>query len=522
MRKQIDSYIKRNQQIIVEDILNFVKIKSITGDFTANRKALEFYCDKAKQMGFKAVMGRKGDFAVVEYGNGEEALGILVHTDVVGIGDTKKWTFPPFQGKLAKGYLWGRGVVDNKGPAIMCLYALNALKELGIPLNKKIQIIIGTCEESEWTDIASFKEEFPLPDYGFSPDGDFPIFNREKGYCDVKLRFKEPRIDLLETLYSGDSPNTVPSKAVIKFKNQDEITVHGISCHSSVPEIGVNAISKMVTEQSLRQEFYFIRFILDFLANDYNAEKLNIDSSEVYKNPPKERTTAVPTMLHLKDGFVELNINCRLWFDVNRTMVEQAFSQYAEEYHYQFEISDFLSSMAVDENEEFLQVMARVYEDYGFSNKFQMAVGCSYAKSMPHFVSWGPVFDTEPSCAHMEDERLSVESIIIATQMYASYLAEMASDNSLKIELHEMSSLEKALFLFELFLKEPYEYDVYTLAKYTGMNRTTVYRNLSSLEKFGFLTKNENNKKYTLGPVAEKITKVMEAQKNNHFPIKSH
>ena len=515
MRKEIDSYIKTHQQNIVEDILDFVRIQSITGDFSANRKALDFYCDKAQQMGFKTIMGRKGDFAVVEYGGGEETLGILVHTDVVGIGDTDKWTFPPFEGKLAKGYMWGRGVVDDKGPAIMCLYALSALKDLSIPLTKKIQIIIGTCEESEWTDIASFREEFPLPDYGFSPDGDFPIFNREKGYCDVKIRFKEPQIELLEKLSSGDSPNTVPSKAVIKFKNRDEITVHGISCHSSVPEIGINAISKLVTEQGCREEFHFIRFILDFLANDYNAEKLKIDSPEVYRNPPKERTTAVPTMLHLKNGFVELNVNCRLWFGVSREMVEHAFSQYAEEYHYQFEICDFLNAMSVDENEEFLRVMARVYEDYGFSGEFRMAVGCSYAKSMPHFVSWGPVFDTEPSCAHMEDERLSVESAVIAAQMYTSYLAEMAGDNSSTMQPGEMSSLEKALFLLKFFLRRPYEYDVHTLVGHTGMNRTTVYRNLTSLEKFGFLVKDETSKKYVLGPSAEKIAEVIKLRNNN-------
>ncbi len=64
--------------------------------------------------------------------------------------------------------------MDDKGPAVMCLYALKAIKELEIPLNKRVWLIVGTSEEAEWTDIASFKKEFPVPDFGFSPDGGFP------------------------------------------------------------------------------------------------------------------------------------------------------------------------------------------------------------------------------------------------------------------------------------------------------------------------------------------------------------
>ena len=78
-----------------------------------------------------------------------------------------------------------------------------------------------------------------------------------------------------------------------------------------------------------------------------------------------------------------------------------------------------------------------------------------------------------------------------------------------------MSSLEKALFLLKFFLRKPYEYDVHTLVGHTGMNRTTVYRNLTSLEKFGFLVKDETSKKYVLGPSAEKIAEVIKLRNNN-------
>ncbi|MDD5928012.1 MAG: helix-turn-helix domain-containing protein [Firmicutes bacterium] len=150
--------------------------------------------------------------------------------------------------------------------------------------------------------------------------------------------------------------------------------------------------------------------------------------------------------------------------------------------------------------------MAEVYESYGLKSSFQMAVGTSYAKSMKHFVSWGPVFETEPSCAHMENERLSIESMILATQIYATYLAQMASPFGELIKKHSsMTSLEKGLYLLSLFAEPPYRYDVAELAELTGINRTTIYRNLTSMEKFGFLKKDEQTKVYTMGSLAEKM-----------------
>lgn len=65
-----------------------------------------------------------------------------------------------------------------------------------------------------------------------------------------------------------------------------------------------------------------------------------------------------------------------------------------------------------------------------------------------------------------------------------------------------MTSLEKALYLLFLFAEEPYEYTVPELAEKTGLNRTTVYRNIVTLEESGLLIRNEREKSYKLGPMA--------------------
>lgn len=71
--------------------------------------------------------------------------------------------------------------------------------------------------------------------------------------------------------------------------------------------------------------------------------------------------------------------------------------------------------------------------------------------------------------------------------------------------LKSMTSLEKALQLLVLFAEAPYEYTVPELAEMTGLNRTTVYRNIVSLEESGLLIKSEKGKSYKLGPMAYRL-----------------
>ena len=65
-----------------------------------------------------------------------------------------------------------------------------------------------------------------------------------------------------------------------------------------------------------------------------------------------------------------------------------------------------------------------------------------------------------------------------------------------------MTSLEKALYLLFLFAEEPYEYTVPELVEMTGLNRTTIYRNIVTLEEGGLLIRNDRGKSYKLGPMA--------------------
>ena len=83
-----------------------------------------------------------------------------------------------------------------------------------------------------------------------------------------------------------------------------------------------------------------------------------------------------------------------------------------------------------------------------------------------------------------------------ATDRTRMKMTEKQEKNSVK-----MTSLEKGLYLMSLFIEEPYRYTLAQLVETTDLNRTTVYRALSSLEDAGMLIRDEKTKEYKMGPV---------------------
>ena len=82
----------------------------------------------------------------IEFGEGDETLGIFGHVDVVPVGTG--WDTDPFEPIIKEGRLYGRGSSDDKGPSMAAYYGMKIIKELGLPVSKKVRFIIGTDEES--------------------------------------------------------------------------------------------------------------------------------------------------------------------------------------------------------------------------------------------------------------------------------------------------------------------------------------------------------------------------------------
>lgn len=219
------------------------------------KAALDYFLALAEHLGFKT-KNYDGYCGEVIFGEGEP-FAILAHLDVVPVGDN--WTRSPFGGEIDElnRKIWGRGAMDDKGPAIITLFALKALKDEGFCPKRKIKLIVGCNEETGWKCIDYYKSHAQMPDEGFSPDADFPVIYAEKGIVQIELEF-DASGDFAE-LTGGERGNMVADKCsfigtydAVKaekygiLQDGDRLVARGKSAHGSTPDKGVNAIAPVL------------------------------------------------------------------------------------------------------------------------------------------------------------------------------------------------------------------------------------------------------------------------------------
>ena len=425
-------YIEEHTEEMLEDLRQLIAIPSESDDHEKVREALIFTVELAKKYGLEARTVLQDQVGIVELGEGDETLGILTHVDVVPAGDPAAWVTEPYSMDIRDGRIYGRGTLDDKGMVIASIYAMRAVKELGIPLTKKVQLIIGTQEEVEWTDMDAYVEEYPLPDYGFTPDGSYPVCNIEKGYIDQIMEFDvsggEPDGVFLKALEIGTAANVVPGRAEAELSNGEKIVVTGKQCHSSQPENGVNAMLLMGEELKKRDlsENRLLDILLDICSDfgDPECGKLGFRSdSEYFEGEFVHRNIISPTVLSAKDGTASLTVNVRTAYGSDNKEISDILTGWAEAHGGRTASVDSQKPVFVPKNRPFIQTFAKAYEDVtGLENEFVLEYGGTYAKAMPNIVSWGPIFPGEEDSCHQANEYLVYNGLILSTEIFSEVI----------------------------------------------------------------------------------------------------
>ena len=411
--RQITSFFEQEKKSILADLEKLIAFRSYSEDRDCCKAALAFVLSRAEEMGFVTKLGRHKDVGIVELGDSPQSIGILVHVDVVGEGELELWKTDPFQMTIVDDVLCGRGVVDDKGPVITCLYAMKFIKENKIPLKRKIMLIIGTSEEVQWTDMEHYKEEFTLPDYGFSPDGNFPVYNQENGYMDFELAFYEEALDGDEDIQGGTAVNSVPSGASY-CKDGEVVRFLGKAAHSSTPEQGENAICLLCKSLAQDGRYSFAEFVEKFFPEGAYASKFQFGKDKLL--------TIIPTTMWQNGKKVTINFNVRHRYDLPAGVILDEMRAHQGEYGYTLHVAEQLNPIRVDENLPWMERIRAITEKYGMDGNPLLGPGCSYAKSMPNFIPWGPVFPEDPDCAHMENECQPLESFLRSGLIYTEYI----------------------------------------------------------------------------------------------------
>ena len=450
MNEKISEFINSHKDEIVKDLAELVAIPSVFGD---PERGAPFGAE-AKRALLKAeelcgAMGLKtriiGDAVLcADLGEAPE-LGILAHLDVVPV-QAENWNTDPFTLTERDGVLFGRGAIDDKGPAVAALWALNAVKSLGIPLKKGVRLILGTDEENGSKDLEIYKEYEKFPPKVFTPDGAFPVINIEKGMLSV--RFSGNTGSNYMEFRGGNIPNAVADKAktimrkvsadrvraAIPEESEAKFTVtergdnvfiscDGTAAHASTPENGVNAVTALLSlmnrvtdEPGLRG----IEKLFPFGETDGSALGLKCaDASGAL-------TCVLSTLAIMPSGECEGTVDIRFPTCVDLQTVKDKLCAVLESHKLKCEIVIGNEPHVVSEDTEFVKQLLSVYERVEGEKGRCIAIG---GETYVHNIEGGVAFGAERGDTdyhmHGANEFITVEELLKDAVLFAHAIIEV-------------------------------------------------------------------------------------------------
>lgn len=371
------------------------------------KQALDYFLSLASSFGFET-KNYDGYAGEVIFGEGEE-FAILAHLDVVPAGSG--WTHEPFGGEIdyKTKRVWGRGAMDDKGPAIISLYALKKLKEEGFVPKKKIKLIVGCNEESGWGCIDYYTAHAHMPDEGFSPDADFPVIYAEKGILHIELSFRAE--GNYSNLFGGERVNMVcdrceaaalydkekAEKLSLTYEN-GKIISRGKSAHSSTPDEGINAIPAILKYLGLNE-----------------IEKTLFESCFGLKELCDEtgRLTFSPNVIH-GDGKT-IRVLCDIRYPATLKKEDVLAKLGSADY----KIISEQAPLYNDKNNFLITTLCGVYNEVTGKKCKPVAIGGgTYARALKCGAAFGPEEEGEENTIHQANEYITFEKIEKCFKIY--------------------------------------------------------------------------------------------------------
>lgn len=417
-------------------------------------RALDEMLALGKENGF-ATHNYEGYAGTISMGEGEECVGILGHLDVVPLGEG--WSKNPLGVTEADGYLYGRGVLDDKGPTLAAFFAMKIVKELNIELKRKVMLIVGCDEESGMECMKYYEKHGQIPELGFTPDAEFPVIYGEKGNIHMALDSDAPTV--IRSFEAGSRPNivienahaivdsTIADEKLFAFylashglsgsmsRKEDGVHLHikGKSAHGSMPYNGTNAGVHLLNYIACAYDDALARDLHELL-HDWKGTPENIDMQGLYMG----FLTMNPGIITIKDGHAHALVDIRYPNDTTPKAVEQGFIDACKALE-----TPIVPTMEyagdplfVDPNSQLVRDLMASYAKYSgdtFHPAFTIGGG-TYAKKFKNFVAFGPEKSWEKvpqnvivGGCHQPDEAISKNAIIEAIAIYADAIVRLAN-----------------------------------------------------------------------------------------------
>ncbi len=415
-----------DKQAVLEALRGLLQIKSVNanaGAVTAEaplgtgiNEAINYVLELGKSFGL-TTKNCDGYCGYVEFGTGSDMVAAITHVDTVEVGDD--WTVPPFDLTIDGDTVYGRGVLDDKGPTMVALFALKALKDAEIPINKRIRLIIGGDEEGgNWACMKRYKQTEETPVYSFSPDSGYPVIFAEKGIMNVIFEKELDDSVPVLNLSSGKQINSVPDVARADYNGQT-YEARGKSAHASDPQKGDNALIKLANELRAAS----IQHPLLELLDRATPEGFGINLSDQVSG----NLTLNPAIAYGDENIAVLRCDIRYPVTMKSSDICAAIQKATGDLGFSLKMDHETLPLHVDQDSFLVTSLQKVYADYtGDTSGPIVSGGGTYARAFENAVAFGGVFPGEVNTCHQIDESWSIDSMAKNFDIIVKALAVLA------------------------------------------------------------------------------------------------
>ena len=476
-KERIDAWVDAHTEEMIEDLKQLVRIPSMKGEALEDMpygrepaRALEAMSGLMERYGLKVTNYRNycvtGDLP----GQGEKALDILAHLDVVPVSDT--WTkTQPFEPKVEGDRIYGRGTSDDKGPAIAALYAMRAVRELGFDLREGVRLICGSDEECGSSDLEYYYQFEKEARYTFSPDADYPLINIEKGHLSKTFckkgaigAAKEGKIRVI-SLQGGDKSNVVPGRASMvlagtsadalaraagetadetgaAFSCTDQedgtvlVLVSGRTGHAASPENGINSLTASLAflgrldlaDREAERSLMAVSKLWPF--GDHHGEALGVP----YEDEQSGALTMTLDILSFSAPAGDPAYTIEGCYDSrapmcadDRNLTDKIRARLAEE-GFEMEEGGMVPAHCVSADSELVRRLLESYELYFGKKGEPVAIGGgTYVHHLERGVAFGCAVPEVDNRMHGDDEFMEIPMLVKSAKIFADAILRLCS-----------------------------------------------------------------------------------------------
>jgi len=450
--KSLKAYLEQHEADIIDDINELVAFESVEaapvedGPFgQANKDALAAALNQCRAAGLttRNFAGYAGD---ATWGEGEGAVAVLSHLDIVPLGDG--WKYNPLAATLDGRTLYGRGVSDDKGPGVAALWAVKALKNAGFTPKRPIRLIYGCCEETGGADLEYYNSHASIPAMAFTPDAVFPVIHAEKARVHCKAAASFGGRTCIKSLKSGTRVNVVPNLAYATVDNTDlelpqaehitlktegkltYITAEGLAAHASTPHVGLNAIGLLMNyltgvlpkNDSAADS---VRVLARYLGTTYDGAAIGIDCKDEVSGP----MTLNVGLLSGDSKGLAIEIDIRHPVTLDPAVTAEKLGTFFTDKGFTVPVLSSGAGLFYPKDHPLVSTLTNVYCEVTGDVREPIAIGGgTYAKGMPcPTVAFGMDMPDAVETAHMVDEHVNMDSLLLSARIFAHALAELSS-----------------------------------------------------------------------------------------------